>query len=219
MSFTRDEVILALDLYYSMPNGKVSKDSPEMQELSALLNRLPIHPLEGRRSDFRPASGITQQLRLFRNSFRDRVKSPDLGKLFLEIAGEFEGRHDELYRIAEAIRRNESDFSSLFGSQAEDIGFPEGVLLGHLHRCIERRDGAALPSDNTCAVCKLEPKFYYSGDVPILEQHLLVDPLIMSASRKYGERDFICVCPTCHAALHRYRPWRGTEISVTDVLS
>lgn len=42
-SFTRDEVILALDVLYSSEQEKVSADSAEMADLSALLNRLPIH--------------------------------------------------------------------------------------------------------------------------------------------------------------------------------
>ena len=45
-SFTRDEVILALDVFYSSPKGRVTADSDEIKELSLLLNRLPIHPVE-----------------------------------------------------------------------------------------------------------------------------------------------------------------------------
>lgn len=45
-SFTRDEVILALDVFYSSQKGRVTADSDEIKELSLLLNRLPIHPVE-----------------------------------------------------------------------------------------------------------------------------------------------------------------------------
>lgn len=44
-SFTPDEVILALDVFYSSPKGRVIADSDEIQELSLLLNRLSIHPV------------------------------------------------------------------------------------------------------------------------------------------------------------------------------
>ena len=44
--FTRDEVILALDLLYSSEDGRISPNSKEMKGLSALLNRLPIHPVK-----------------------------------------------------------------------------------------------------------------------------------------------------------------------------
>lgn len=67
-SFTRDEVILALDVFYSSPKGRVTADSDEIKELSLLLNRLPIHPVENRRADFRSPVGITTQLIRFRSS-------------------------------------------------------------------------------------------------------------------------------------------------------
>lgn len=61
-SFTRDEVILALDVLYSSEKDKVSADSDEIKELSMLLNRLPIHPIENRRADFRSTTGVARQI-------------------------------------------------------------------------------------------------------------------------------------------------------------
>ena len=67
-SFTRDEVILALDVFYSSPKDRVTADSDEIKELSLLLNRLPIHPVENRRAAFRSPAGIATQLIRFRSS-------------------------------------------------------------------------------------------------------------------------------------------------------
>ena len=123
-SFTRDEVILALDVLYSSEKGRVYADSEEMADLSALLNRLPIHPIENRRDDFRNTTGITRQIKLLRTSLNTGNHNVNLGAIFIEIAVEFDGRHDELHKIAEAIRRNERYFSTGYGSGGEDIGFP-----------------------------------------------------------------------------------------------
>jgi len=30
----------------------------------------------------------------------------------------------------------------------------------------------------------------------------------VNGKKKYGPESFITVCPTCHAVLHRIRPWR-----------
>ena len=68
IAFTRDEVILALDVLYSAGGQRVSADSEEIVGLSALLNRLPIHPTENRSADFRNARGVTGQLMRFRSS-------------------------------------------------------------------------------------------------------------------------------------------------------
>lgn len=106
-NFTRDEVILALDVLYSAEGQRVLADSEEMADLSALLNRLPIHPIENRRPDFRNPNGVTQQLALFRSSCNTGNKAPSVGIIFFNIAFEFENRIEELHKIAEAIRRNE----------------------------------------------------------------------------------------------------------------
>jgi len=42
-TWTRDELILALDLYLHEPAARGSKTHPAVIELSGVLNRLPIH--------------------------------------------------------------------------------------------------------------------------------------------------------------------------------
>lgn len=216
-SFTRDEVILALDVLYSSENGRVTADSPEIKELSLLLNRLPIHPLENRRADFRSPTGITAQLMRFRLSCLSGINDQNVGGLFFRVAFEYEDRVNELHSIANAIRRNKEVFDSLFGSPLEDNGFPEGILLGHFHNIIEQRDGAKLALIDHCEVCNSRPALCYRNVGPLLQNHLIVAPTLMDYSKKYGANSFLTVCPTCHAALHRYRPWLTKE-NCGDVL-
>lgn len=216
-SFTRDEVILALDVLYFSENGRVSADSAEIKELSLLLNRLPIHPLENRRADFRNATGIARQIMLYRSSCNVGKRDPHVGIQFFTVAFEYEDRMAELHSIAKAIRRNEAAFVSQFGAPLEDDGFPEGILLGHLHRIIERRDGAKLVMKDYCEVCNSRPTLCYRNSGQLLQNHLVVAPTLMDYSKKYRADSFLTVCPTCHAALHRYRPWLMKE-NCEDVL-
>lgn len=216
-SFTRDEVILALDVLYSSKKGKVTADSDEIKELSMLLNRLPIHPIENRRADFRSPTGITAQLMRFHLSWLSGEKRKNVGTLFFNVAFEYEDRINELHSIANAIRKNEKVFLSLFGAPLEDDGFPEGILLGHLHRIIEQRDGARLTIKDHCEVCNNRPVLCYRNTGPLLQNHLIIAPTLMDYSKKYGANCFLTVCPTCHAALHRYRPWLTKE-NCEDVL-
>jgi len=216
-SFTRDEVILALDVLYSSENGRVTADSDEIKELSLLLNRLPIHPLENRRADFRSPTGITAQLMRFRLSCLSGINSQNVGGVFFRVAFEYEDRVNELHSIAKAIRKNKEVFVSLFGSPLEDNGFPEGILLGHLHNIIEQRDGAKLALNDHCEVCNSRPALCYRNAGQLLQNHLVVAPILMDYSRKYRANSFLTVCPTCHAALHRYRPWLTKE-NCGDVL-
>ena len=211
LSFTRDEVILALDLLFSSEKGRVYADSEEMADLSALLNRLPIHPIKSRRDVFRNPTGITRQINLLRTSLNTGNRITNLGAMFVEIADEFNGHHDELHKIAEAIRRNEHCFTEEYGSSYEDVGFQEGILLGHLHRVIENRDGIKYELADHCEICSLKPELCYQPCGGLLQPHLVIPPTELDGNKQYGVKQFITVCPTCHAVLHRFRPWRTKD--------
>jgi len=60
--WTRDELILVLDLYFRAGRKQLDATQPEVIQLSKLLNRLPIHSLELRQSDFRNAQGVSMKL-------------------------------------------------------------------------------------------------------------------------------------------------------------
>lgn len=210
-SFTRDEVILALDVLYSSEKERVSADSEEIAELSALLSRLPIHPSENRRAVFRNTTGITRQIKLLQSNLRTGNRDPNVGTMFFTVAFEFENRQEELHEIAQAIRRNETCFTGTYGSVSEDIGFPEGILLGHLHQAIENRDGRRYKLEDHCEVCSLKPELYYQPCGNLLQPHLTVSPVQLDGKKKYGTELFITVCPNCHAALHRIRPWHTKD--------
>lgn len=211
VGFTRDEVILALDVFYSAADGKTSAKSAEMNELSELLNRLPIHPENKKKGVFRSATGIAQQLGLFKRSMKSGEKHQDVGRQFFDVAFEFEGRLDELHETAAAIRRNEMYYDEPFGSVNDDSCFPEGLLLGHLHRVVEARSAQNFFVGDRCSICNLDPRLYYQPCGDLLQLHLVVPPTKLDGGKKYTEENFITVCPTCHAVLHRYRPWRTKE--------
>lgn len=208
-SFTRDEVILALDVLYSAEPQRLNKDSEQIIELSELLNELPIIPLAVRRKCFRSNSGVYGQLHLFNLSYNKGKKDPDLGLLFYQIANEFEGRKDELHRIACAIRQNRDFFKTVpFGSPLEGEDIPEGALLFHLHRVLEARDSRYIVRAERCEICQLNlSEVYQPISGSFLQCHLTVPMTELNGSKHYKAEDFITVCPNCHAVLHRYRPW------------
>ncbi len=208
--FTRDEVILALDVLYSSET-RLSADSDEIRELCSILQELPIHPESSKKANFRNKAGVSGQLGLFVSGCRTGRRDLNVGKLFFTIAQEYEHDHNRLHLIANAIRRNKEYFGSEFGSEAETAGFPEGVLLGHLHRLIEQRDGKKPLPKERCAVFQLQPELLYRPCGTLLEQHLIVDPVAMDGAKHYDADCFITVCPNCHAALHRRRPWLNKE--------
>src|SRR5437016_489117 len=64
--WTRDEVILALDLYFKCGERIPSRDDARVQELSRLLRRLPHHEEESRKESFRNADGVAFKLQNLR---------------------------------------------------------------------------------------------------------------------------------------------------------
>lgn len=211
IGFTRDEVILALDVLYFSGEAKLNEQSAVMQDLSALLNRLPIHK-GSKYEGFRNPRGIANQIQMFIRCLRTGTPNVHVGNRFFEIDEEFKDKRDELHSIAMAIRRNEECFETIaYGSALEEQGFPEGALLGHLHRQLETRYGARLTPERRCEICQLDTSEIYPGCPNLTQLHLTVPITALDGRKKYSEPDFISVCPNCHAALHRRRPWLGRE--------
>ncbi len=206
-SFTRDEVILALDVLYSNGGSTPNPESNEIQELSSLLHLLPIHPFETRKQDFRTPTGVQAQIFRYQHRYSNMV-----GSMFYEVDAEFEGRHEELHDIANAIRRNADTFKgTVFGDPLENSGFPEGMLLDHLHRIVETRDSAKLMLEQRCEICQIDTADIYPCCPNIMAMHLTVPVTKLDGKKRYGAAYFITVCPNCHAALHRRRPWLTKE--------
>ena len=218
--FTRDEAILALDVLYSANGLRLNMDSEEITELSKLLNELPIIPISARGEIFRNKSGIINQLYNFNSSYKKGEKGKHVGFPFYEVADEFYNKKDELHKIACAIRQNRAFFQTMtFGSKFEEENFPEGALLGHLHRVLEARDGKPVLTAERCEICKLNLAEVYkpiSGD--FLQRHLAVPITELDGSRHYNDLNFITVCPNCHAVLHQRRPW-VTRNNMGDILA
>ena len=63
--WTRDELILALELYFREPAARGSKTHSEVIALSDVLNRLPLHPRSEREQFFRNPNGVAMKLSNF----------------------------------------------------------------------------------------------------------------------------------------------------------
>lgn len=208
-AFTRDEAILALDVLYFSGEKRLSPESNSIQMLSRLLNVLPIIPLQRRGEIFRNNSGVCKQITSFQRSYLQGEKDDNVGMIFYRVANEFKDKKESLHMIAQAIRRNADFISmSMFGSESEGEDFPEGVVLTHLHRVIERRDSEKHTRQQACEVCKLDlAEIYCDSKMNFLQYHLLTPLWELDANYRYGQDDFITVCPNCHAMLHQHRPW------------
>ncbi|WP_207642477.1 hypothetical protein [Desulfosporosinus sp. I2] len=217
-SWTRDEVILGLDVLFSHGRRHLSMDSEAIIDLSNLLNRLPIIPIAKRNDTFRNTAGVSSQLSRFLWSLKYNEKHANIGRIFTIIYEEYKERPGELHEIAQAIRRNESVIRQVgFGASEEADGFPEGAILCHLHRHLEHQQGFQFKNRVAqCAICCVRVDHIYGSlpNVQFLEPHLLVPPTEISPDMTYVEEYFIMVCPNCHSILHQIRPWRNRKTYV-----
>jgi 5-methylcytosine-specific restriction enzyme A len=137
----RDELILALDLYFRHRPDTISKKHPEIAALSELLNKLPIHPDRPEADKFRNINGTYMKLCNFL-ALDLEYKGKGLeagGRLERDIWAEFAADRERLARLAEAIRKFYLSVDpSGVAELAEEEEFPEGKVLYRVHRLRER---------------------------------------------------------------------------------
>lgn len=213
VNFTRDEAILALDTLLFSGEEHLNANSAAIKELSHLLNVLPIVPRAMRGEIFRNCTGVSNQINMFRLSSSKGKKDPNVGAIFYSVMNDYRGNEEEIHRIASAIKRN-IDYlgSAVFGAVEECYDFPEGALLGHLHRSVEIRDSKKLKVAEVCDVCHLDlSQIYKPVFGGFMQMHLTVPVTELDSSKKYKPNKFVTVCPNCHSVLHRCRPWLTGE--------
>ena len=89
--WTRDELILTLDMYFQQGPSHISASHPTVTSLSESLNRLPVHSVRPDAERFRNANGVYMKLSNFLR-FDDSYAGSGLthgGKLEEEVWNEF----------------------------------------------------------------------------------------------------------------------------------
>jgi len=223
-TWTRDELILALDLYFQINPVHTSEQHPRILALSRLLNRLPIHPRIGEFENFRNPNGVYMKLCNFLR-LDPAYKGVGLkagGRLEEEVWREFALDQNLLAQTAEAIRREYGLFKApRTAAEAEDqLGdeeFPEGKIITMAHRRKERSRAAvnkkkaqALKRTGKleCEACGFDFRAFYgdsAGD--IIECHHIKPLADVVGERTTRLSDLALVCANCHRVLHRVRPW------------
>jgi 5-methylcytosine-specific restriction enzyme A len=221
--WARDELILALDLYFRHPPTKGSKNSPGVAELSDVLNRLPIHgDLKGF-TKFRNPNGVYMKLCNFLRfdptySGRGLQRGSHAEK---DVWDDFAEDKERLRCTAEAIKAGlgapEAQLAAVAQFVDEDEEFPEGKVLSRLHRARERSaalrhkaKALAVKSGKglVCAACGFDFKARYgSVGEGYIECHHTVPVSELGDGAKTKLKDVALLCSNCHRMVHRRRPW------------
>ena len=224
--WTRDELILGLDVYYRLTTAQLTRNNPQILALSELLNRLPIHPERNRNDRFRNSIGVAMELRGFLR-FDGRYSGAGLrgAKLGKEIWHDFSTDIERLRITADAIRQaykeaaaaTKTPGSCLVEDGSDTDVFPEGAILTRLHLLRERSQSAARLKKRrvvehtgrlACEACNFDfLEIYGKLGEGFAECHHLT-PLSRLPGRKSTHLgDLGIVCANCHRMLHRSKQW------------
>ena len=221
--WARDELILALDLYFR-ENSARSEKHPAVIELSEVLNKLPIPRAGSLDSDFRNANGVAMKLMNFRR-FDPTYPGAGLergGQLEETIWEEFAGDQDRLQSTAIAIREN---IVSLTNQEIElddeDSTAEEGQVLTRVHKIRERNQKLVRKKKDdvlertgklACEACEFDFGVHYgSRGQGFAECHHLLPLCDLNPGTKTRIADLAIVCANCHRMIHRKKPWLSLE--------
>ena len=220
--WTRDELILALDLYFTHNPLHISKNHPEVEALSAVLKQLPIHPAAvTARDTFRNPAGAYMKLGNFlRLDPSCDAAGLSAGSQMDEVIWQ-EFAHDipRLRRVAAAIRKcalsqHPTQYSAVINEPVvgEEL-YPEGRILFRLHHYLEtdrqsvdRKKGWSLERFGLCRceVCGVSYEEYYGplGE-GLIECHHKLHVSAVPLGYKTKVDDLALVCANCHLVLHK----------------
>ena len=136
-----EEIVLACDLVAKNGWRQLGAGDPRVRELSDLLQRMSMHPLEARLPNFRNAAGVARKTNNIATVHPDYVGPPSNGnKLDKRVLDKFlddpEQMHRFALRVRQAAERDEPrNFSQLVGDEYESV--LEGRYLLRWHRVRE----------------------------------------------------------------------------------
>jgi 5-methylcytosine-specific restriction protein A len=222
--WTRDELILACDLVCTNGWHELRAEYPQVVELSQILRRYWIHPLDERTDTFRNPNSVGRKTTDIATQHPDYRGAPTRGgKLDRQVLADFMNDPKEMHRQAEALRSAilavdvaPHEIDNLTDPDLDEASAREGGLLELMHlrrerdRTIRNKAVAAYKRRNgrvACEVCGFDfAAIYGFRGENYIECHHKV-PLSQSGATITRISDFALLCSNCHRMIHRTRPW------------
>lgn len=229
-AWSRDELILALDLYLRHRASPPGKDSVEVIELSDFLNRIGKALGQGESETYRNANGVYMKMMNFRRFDPDYTAD---GKVGLTrgnrdeevVWNEFAVDPARLSAVVSAIRlaiEQQGDSNELGGFDEPDIQeAEEGRVLTRTHRVRERSrklvdaaKAAALKKHGrlSCEACGFDFSTKYGPvGAGLIDVHHTKPVHTLVAGETTKLQDLALLCANCHRVVHSSRRWLTVE--------
>lgn len=225
--WSRDELILALDVYLQHRTSPPGKTSQEIAELSGMLNRLAPQLHSEKYDRYRNVNGVYMKLMNFRRLDAEYGTGKGLqhGAQLEEVVWEeFSVDLPHCHKTAETIRQAIDDLESGAIQETSDEGIteaPEGTIVTRLHSYRERnraivqekkKDALKRFGALACEVCSLDfEKAYGERGAGFIECHHEKPVTDLVPGEKTKLEDLRLVCSNCHRMIHARRPWLSVD--------
>ena len=218
LSWTREEVILALDLY--LAKGMATRE--DWEELSAFLRSLPLERHLAADPRFRNWQGVRNKLYNLQWLHTDGQQGREnAGEMTRSVWEDFGTDQPRVVAEAEAIRNARADLQQRGQEEPESDEYEadeSGVVL-RTHRQRERdprlvkKKREKVLADTGALACEAcgfdsEAKYGISG---IIECHHLRAVSELVPGQKTSLSDLRLLCPICHRIIHAQTPWLRWE--------
>jgi len=218
----RDEIILALDLYFQNDRSVIDSRNPKIIELSEIINKLPLFKERPDEEKFRNPNGVSLKLSNFMAidpSFKGKGMS-SYSKLDYTIFNEFVNNKKVLHSIANEIRSVAHDDilrEKIYAIEEDEKTITDSVIEGQilykLHKVRERDSKIIQTKKNqilsltgflACEVCDFDfYKFYGEIGRGFIECHHKTPLSEFKAESKTTLNDLALVCSNCHRIIHK----------------
>lgn len=220
--WTRDEVILALDLYFACAGKMPSPKDRRIIELSEILRAFPHHALAARKTSFRNPDGVAFKLQ----NLRQLDTGEGLGNVSQvdrAVWSEFIKDRERVKTTANLIREGINVINETHSDDDLQEFFSEGRVLTETHlrrerdlslrtRLLQQRKSKG---ELCCEICDwnaatVEPTVV---DACFEAHHIL--PLC-SGERKTKLSDLALLCACCHRMIHCAITKNGRWVSIEE---
>ena len=204
--WTRDETLVALDLFYRF--GALDRSKSEVVQLSDLLRRASSVPHNERKPSFRNADGVALKMQNLLSAM-DPSRGLSSSLMDKAVVVEFpESKKNELHQIALVIRAAMETDPEPGTLDAEEV-FIEGEYLTVRHRQRDRRLRSRLLQKHNhaalvCEMCGFTPRsnIERTFQESYFEAHHRLPLAIAEGSRQTVLADMALLCAGCHRFIH-----------------
>jgi 5-methylcytosine-specific restriction protein A len=221
-NWTRDEVILALDLYHICGGQLPGPTDDRVHELSALLRAFPHHSNAARQKSFRNPDGVAFKLQNLR-SVATGAGLKNTSKIDREVWEEFGDDPALTHELGKLIRQSIVIIND-FPLPEDEEEFSEGKSATKVHIRRERSRKLRMElfalrlkqGGLSCDLCtidgsKIDPALRDS----MFESHHII-PLSVAGEKKTKVKDMALLCANCHRLLHRAIAKRKQWLSIEE---